>query len=940
MQDSFISLRGCRVHNLKNVNIDIPRNQLVAICGLSGSGKSSLALDTLYAEGQRCYIESFSAYTRQFLERLDKPDCDEIKGIPPAIAVTRATGSRSNRSTVGTATEIADHLRLVFSKVASLYCIECNQPVVSDSAESVAAAMAEQDAGLRSMICFNVWLPNRTEANEILLGLQQEGYVRLIVNETSFRLSDDDRLTLARQIPDTGCNCSIVVDRLTGSDDLKRWTESVETALSEGNGRAMILTECNTGHSIRERSVDGRIWDEKTISNELRCDHCDIDYPPPVPRLFNFNNPLGACPRCEGFGEIVDIDMNLVVPDPDLTLAEGAIAPWNTPSYRHELDELLALADDYDLPTDVPFKKLKKKHRQLIERGVPERHFGGLNGFFAWLDRKKYKMHIRIFASRYRSYRTCPECDGDRFKKETLAYRVGDYNISQWLNMEASHAKDKLDGLNFSDRDSSIALEPLQQIKQRIGYLQTVGLGYLQLNRTLRTLSGGETQRVALTSTLGSSLVNMLYVLDEPTAGLHPHDVNHLSKAIIQLQKRGNSVIVVEHDQTMLRLANHIIEVGPGAGNRGGEIIFEGSVEEILDSPVSETGQFLAGERGWAVRNRERRKPTGYISLKNASGNNLKNLSVDFPLGVLCLVTGISGSGKSSLIQDTLFGAIQQRKKNKSAITLPFKNITGLSQIQDCLLVDQSPISRSARSAPVTFIKAFDPIRKVFAETIDAKTLGFTASHFSFNSSKGQCQHCEGSGLLQIDMQFMADITMECPSCRGSRYREEILKARYRDRSIADVLAMSVVEAHRFFRGHEKAQDRLKKMIDVGLGYIKLGQPATTLSSGEAQRLKLAAFLATASKKRTLFILDEPTTGLHFSDIIRLIDCFDALINDGHSLLVVEHNALLMHAADYIIDLGPGAAENGGQLVAQGTPEQVATEEASLTGQILKKMHA
>lgn len=940
MQDRFISLRGCRVHNLKNVDIDIPRNQLVAICGLSGSGKSSLALDTLYAEGQRCYIESFSAYTRQFLERLDKPDCDEIKGIPPAIAVTRATGSRSNRSTVGTATEIADHLRLVFSKVASLYCIECNQPVVSDSAESVAAAMAEEDDGLRSMICFNVWLPNRTEANEILLGLQQEGYVRLIVNETSFRLSDDDRLTLARQIPESGCNCSIVVDRLTGSDDLKRWTESVETALSEGNGRAMILTECKAEHSVRERTVDGRKWDEKTISDELRCDQCDIDYQPPVPRLFNFNNPLGACPRCEGFGEIVDIDMNLVVPDPDLTLAEGAIAPWNTPSYRHELDELLALADDYDVPTDVPFKKLKKKHRQLIERGVPERHFGGLNGFFAWLDRKKYKMHIRIFASRYRSYRTCPECDGDRLKKETLAYRVGDHNISQWLNMKASHAKDKLDGLNLSDRDSSIASEPLQQIKQRIGYLQTVGLGYLQLNRTLRTLSGGETQRVALTSTLGSSLVNMLYVLDEPTAGLHPHDVNHLSKAIIQLQKRGNSVIIVEHDETMLRRADHIIEVGPGAGNRGGEIIFEGSVEEMLDSPISETGQFLAGERGWAVRSRERRNPTGYISLKNASGNNLKNISVDFPLGVLCLVTGISGSGKSSLIQDTLFGAIQQRKKSKTAVTLPFKNITGLSQIQDCLLVDQSPISRSARSAPVTFIKAFDPIRKVFAETVDAKTLGFTASHFSFNSSKGQCQHCEGSGLLQIDMQFMADITMECPTCRGSRYREEILKARYRDRSIAEVLEMSVVEAHRFFRGHEKAQDRLKKMIDVGLGYIKLGQPATTLSSGEAQRLKLAAFLATASKKRTLFILDEPTTGLHFSDIIRLIDCFDALIHEGHSLLVVEHNALLMHASDYIIDLGPGAAENGGQLVAQGTPEQVAAEDASLTGQILKEMHA
>ena len=940
MQDRFISLRGCRVHNLKNVDIDIPRNQLVAICGLSGSGKSSLALDTLYAEGQRCYIESFSAYTRQFLERLDKPDCDEIKGIPPAIAVTRATGSRSNRSTVGTATEIADHLRLLFSKVASLYCIGCDQPVVSDSAESVAEAMADQPDKLRSMVCFNIWLPNRTEASEILLGLQKEGYVRLIVNESSFRLSDDDRQTLAEQIPNSGCTCCIVVDRLAGSDDLKRWTESVETALQEGNGRAIILTESDNDSGNRNRIIDGRRWKEKTISSELRCDQCDLDYQPPVPRLFNFNNPLGACQTCEGFGEIVDVDMDLVVPNPDLSLAEGAIAPWNTPSYQHELDELLALAEDYDLPTDIPFKKLKKKHRQLIEEGVPERNFGGLNGFFAWLDRKKYKMHIRIFASRYRSYRTCPTCSGDRFKKETLAHRLGEHNISQWLSMEANQAKKNIEELTLSDREAAIAAEPLRQITQRISYLQTVGLGYLQLNRTLRTLSGGETQRVALTSTLGSSLVNMLYVLDEPTAGLHPHDVNQLSKAIIQLQKRGNSVIVVEHDETMLRLADHIVEVGPGAGNHGGEIVFEGSVDEMIHSETSETGQFLAGERGWAIRGRERRNPSGFISLKNASGNNLKNLTVEFPLGLLCLVTGISGSGKSSLIQDTLFGAIHQRKKKKAVDTLPFKSITGLSQIQDCLLVDQSPISRSARSAPVTFIKAFDPIRKVFADTIDAKTLGFTASHFSFNSSKGQCQHCEGSGLLQIDMQFMADITMQCPSCRGSRYREEILKARYRDRSIAEVLEMSVAEAHSFFRGCEKAQDRLKTMIDVGLGYIKLGQPATTLSSGEAQRLKLAAFLATASKKRTLFILDEPTTGLHFSDIIRLIDCFDALINDGHSLLVVEHNALLMQAADYIIDLGPGAAENGGQLVAQGTPEKVATHNGSLTGQILRKMHA
>ena len=944
VQDQVISLRGCRVHNLKNINIDIPSRTLVAICGLSGSGKSSLALDTLYAEGQRCYIESFSAYTRQFLERLDKPDCEEIKGIPPAIAVTRSTGSKSNRSTVATATEIADYLRLAFAKAASLHCIECGSPVTRDSPEEVGIEMTTSGAKARAMVAFPVWLPNRQEANEILLGLQREGYVRLILDEFSFRLSDDDRSKLAEQIQATGCSALVVVDRLSESNELKRWTESIETAMTEGNGRAVILTEVKddiqpaTGERII--TVDGKAWKQRTISRELRCDTCDIDYQSPVPRLFNFNNPLGACARCEGFGEIVVVDMSLVVPNPDLSLSEGAIAPWNTPSYRHELDELLELADDYDIPTDVPYKKLRKKHRRLIQKGVPERNFGGLDGFFAWLDRKKYKMHIRIFASRYRSYKKCPDCDGKRFKPETLAYRLGRLNISQWLNMRADEAKEEIQQLILSKREENIAAEPLHQISQRIGFLQQVGLGYLQLDRTLRTLSGGETQRVALTSTLGSSLVNMLYVLDEPTAGLHPHDVEQLCGAILQLRDRGNSVILVEHEETMIRLAEHVIEIGPGAGKQGGEVVFQGSPDEMIQDKTSHTGQFLAGERGWAVKERMPRKPKGFLSLKNANGNNLKDLTVEFPLGVLCLVTGISGSGKSSLIQDTLFGAIQKRKKQKIVETLPFSSIGGLSQIKDCLLVDQSPISRSARSAPVTFIKAFDPIRKVFANTTEAKSLGYEAGHFSFNSDRGHCTQCEGSGLLQIDMQFMADITMQCPTCQGSRYRDEILKVRYRDRSISDVLNMSVSEAYAFFRGCDKIQERLKKMIDVGLGYIKLGQPATTLSSGEAQRLKLAAFLATASKSKTLFILDEPTTGLHFADIIRLIDCFDALIADGHSLLVVEHNALLMQAADYIIDLGPGAAEDGGSVVAHGTPDQVANVQESLTGQVLSKLRS
>jgi excinuclease ABC subunit A len=655
--------------------------------------------------------------------------------------------------------------------------------------------------------------------------------------------------------------------------------------------------------------------------------------------LFNFNNPLGACPTCEGFGDLVDVDMDLVVPDKSLSLAAGAIAPWNTPSYEHEKLELLALAADYGIPVDVPFQKLTSKHLKLIQHGVPERNFGGLDGFFAWLDRKKYKMHIRVFASRFRSYRTCSDCGGKRFKPEALAYRIDGKSISDVLTMQAAEADAFFQALKLPQREAEIAAEPMRQIRERIGYLQDVGLGYLQLDRTLRTLSGGETQRVALTSALGSSLVNMLYVLDEPTAGLHPADVQRLSHAILGLRDRGNTVVVVEHDETMIRLADHVIEVGPAAGIAGGQIAFEGTTDELLADDESLTSQFLTGKRGWTLRDRQPRTPRGSIVLKGASGHNLKDIDVEFPLGVLCLVTGVSGSGKSSLVQDTLYGAIRQRKHQDASVKpLPFKSITGLSQIDECMLIDQSPISRSARSAPVTYVNAFDPIRQVFAETIDAKTRNYGAGHFSFNNDKGQCSQCEGAGVLEVDMQFLADVSMQCPACQGSRYRDEVLAIHYRDRSIADVLNMTVREAYSFFRGHDKVQERLKRTVDVGLEYIKLGQPATTLSSGEGQRLKLAAFLASASRRRTLFILDEPTTGLHFADIVRLVDCFNALLADGHSLIVVEHNSLLMQAADHLIDLGPGAAAAGGRVVATGTPSEVANVKQSVTGRILKAL--
>ncbi|MCM2374391.1 excinuclease ABC subunit UvrA [Aporhodopirellula aestuarii] len=955
-----IELRGCRVNNLQDIDVDIPRGKLVVVCGLSGSGKTSLALDTLYAEGQRCYIESFSAYTRQYLARLEKPDCDSITGIPPAIAVTRAAAVKNNRSTVATATEIAEHIRLLFAKAGDLSCYRCGRKVEIDSPQSVAAEMTDASMGVgRSVVGFEVELPDRTAAGEILLGLQQEGYLRLILKGETFQLSDEDRRPLARRIGSRGATAIVVVDRLTGQTEQTRWTESLETAMAEGNGRAVVIyeptaTETTTGDANADRaprlvSIDGREMVQRIVSDRRRCDECDLEFPDPVPRLFNFNHPLGACPTCEGFGDVLEVDMSRVVPDPSLSLREGAIAPWNTPSYSHELDELLALADDYGIRVDVPFSKLKKSELKKIHRGVPERNFGGLDGFFAWLDRKKYKMHIRVFASRYRSYSKCPTCHGKRLKPEALSYQIEGRNVADVLAMRcdqldaflsrlgdesdvtpASRLVDETEDWTLAmvaeshdRRQYAIASEPARQIRDRLRFMDAVGLGYLQLNRPLRTLSGGETQRIALTSALGSTLIGMLYVLDEPTAGLHPDDVTNLIRTIIELRDRGNTVVAVEHNAQLIAAADHVIEIGPEAGVGGGRITFVGTPEELKDDSESVTGEYLCNELEDLSGRRSAREPSGFVKLSGASGHNLKNVDVSFPLGTLCVVTGRSGSGKSSLIHDTLFGAVSTRLSHRrgetisadAAQTLPYKSLEGVERLEDCLLVDQSPISRSPRSCPVTFAKAFDEIRKAFAETVDAKIRNFKPGHFSFNSAAGQCTACEGAGVQTVDMQFLADVSMRCPECRGRRYREEVLQIRYRDRTIADVLEMTVGEAYRFFRTMPKVQSRLKRLIDVGLEYIHLGQPATTLSSGEAQRLKLAAFLAGSSRRRTLFLMDEPTTGLHFADVERLIGCFDALIADGHSLIVIEHHPMLVAAADWIVEVGPGAADEGGTIV-------------------------
>lgn len=939
LADRFIELRGVEVHNLKRIDLDIPRQRLVVVCGVSGSGKTSLALDTLYAEGQRRYIESFSAYTRQFLERLEKPAAERIDGIPPAIAVTRKNTTRSSRSTVGTATETADYLRLLYAKIGRVFCRRCAVEVRRQTPQSVAAILSRLPDGTRYMVAFRQAVAPG-DFSETAGRLREDGFVRAIIGEQTIDLSASECIAPANA--DSTFDLYVVVDRLvSGNVKEERLRDSLEIAFEQGTGQCVVFVQSSNLPDFKEHQsgedieVDGRAWSRTSYSSLLTCDACGTQYPTPEPRLYGFNSPLGACPQCEGFGNIMDIDMELVVPDPSKSIREGAIAPWNTPAYVHELEELLALAGDYGLPVDTPFSELQPRHLELIRNGVPERDFGGLKGFFNWLERRKYKMHLRVFLSRWRSYRICPTCHGTRLRDEALATQVGGRNIAELSQLEIDDLAQFFHTLELTDWEQAVGRVMLQQVRSRLRYLQDVGLGYLTLGRTLRTLSGGEAQRVALTSSLGSSLVNMLYVLDEPSVGLHPGDVDRLIGAVAGLRDRGNSVIVVEHEESMIRAADHIIEIGPGAGDRGGEVVLQGSFEDLQSADNSLTGDYLFGRRGVSLTSHRRQPEHGWIRLKGASGNNLKEITVEFPLGVLCLVTGVSGSGKSTLVHDTLYGAMCRRKRKDGPKPLAFDDIYGDGQIDDIVMVDQSPIARSPRSNPVTYIKAFDGIRAVFADTIDARTHNYTAGHFSFNVEGGRCTKCKGDGYIAIDMQFLADVYMRCGQCGGTRYRPEILDVTYRGRNIADVLEMTVREAFSFFRGRPKVQAKLKRLIDVGLDYLRLGQPANTLSSGEAQRLKLAGYLTSAKRNRTLFILDEPTTGLHFSDVIQLLDCFDALLSVGHSLIVVEHNLQLMKAADYIIDLGPGAAEAGGQVVSAGTPEKVAHEPQSVTGRFL-----
>lgn len=968
MARGSITLRGVAVHNLKQIDLDIPHRKLVVLCGLSGSGKTSLALDTLYAEGQRRYIDSFSAYTRQFLERLEKPAADLIEGIPPAIAVTHKNTARSARSTVGTTTETSDYLRLLFAKIGRVICLDCSTEVRRETPQSAAQLLASLSAGTRFLIAFPVprddltqpgdagSQPGGTAAEMLTAWLKEEGFQRVIVGDRLINVSQHELPELALDLTDPP-ETYVVVDRLTaGNTSDKRVRDSLETAFVKGQGRGVVFfqPQASSTHSSEQSqpvasrisgdapalsgvgyTIDGDVWLRRELHTEIVCGVCGREYLSPEPRLFSFNSPLGACPECEGFGNIMDVDLDLVVPDPNRTLREGAIAPWNTPAYTHELEELIAIARECDIPLDVPFRELSAEQKRIVVEGYPKRKFGGLKGFFKWLERRKYKMHLRVFLSRWRSYRPCPACQGARLRPEALAARIGGVNIAELSQLKIRDAIKLLKSWELSAWEREVGRAMLDQVRARLGFLDAVGLGYLTLDRTLRTLSGGETQRVALTSALGSSLVNMLYVLDEPSVGLHPRDVDRLVDALRSLRDRGNSVVVVEHEESVIRAADQIIEIGPGAGERGGRVVFQGTAEQMLASPDSLTGDFLAGRRGINLGSKRRQPNHGWIRLAGARGNNLKNVTVEFPLGLMCLVTGVSGSGKSTLVQDTLYPALCRRMRKDAPKPAPHDDVYGDGQLEDVILIDQSPIGRSPRSNPVTYIKAFDEIRAVFAETIEAKTHNYDATYFSFNVEGGRCTGCQGDGYIAIDMQFLADVYMRCSQCGGRRYKREILDVHYRGRSIADVLDMTVREAFTFFRGRPKVQARLKKLMDVGLDYLQLGQPANTLSGGEAQRLKLASYMTTTRRGRSLFILDEPTTGLHFQDVMQLLDSLDALLAVGHSLIIVEHNLQMMRAADYIIDLGPGAGDDGGQVVATGTPEMVASTKGSHTGRFL-----
>ncbi len=968
-------MRGARVHNLKNIDFEVPHNQLTVVTGVSGSGKSSLAFDTIYAEGQRRYVESLSAYARQFLERIEKPDADSIDGIAPAVAIRQKNTTRNPRSTVATATEIYDYLRLLFARIGRTYCANCGGEVRKDTVDEIADALLALDAGTRVQVVFPLQpaaaVAQEQKQNKVqrirkvqkkaaapgpgpteqllteqvkarLFELRKAGFNRLYQAGQVFEFSTPESLLDIRFDQPV----FMLVDRIAVSEDSRsRIVDAVETAYRE-SGEVIFDLPAHDNQPARQLR----------FAQRFECKRCNLRFEEPEPRLFSFNNPYGACPRCQGFGNTIDFDLDLVIPDKTKSLGAGAIDPWDKPKYRPVFAEMKRFAKQAGIPLDVPWADLEPDQQELILKG--EGQFLGVRGFFRYLERKKYKLHIRVFLSRYRGYASCSACHGSRLRLEARQVKIDGRNICEICAMTVEEAAKFFEGIRLSAQESGIADRLLQEIRERLRFLNDVGLEYLTLDRLASTLSGGEAQRIQLATSLGSRLVGTLYVLDEPSIGLHSRDTHRLIKILQDLRDLGNTILVVEHDPDIMRTADRILDLGPGAGENGGKLVAEGTYQEICANPASLTGRYLAEDLRIQVPAVRRQPGPQQIRIRGVRANNIKGIDLCIPLGMLVAITGVSGSGKSTLLHQVLYQALVEAKRQPTSGSAPgaarWESLDGDEFIDEVVLVDQSPIGRTPRSNPVTYIKAFDAIRELFASLPEAKKRGMTSGHFSFNIPGGRCETCQGDGTVTVEMQFLADVELICEECQGTRYKAQVLEVRYRGKNIHEVLNLTVKEALRFFAEVPKLTEKLRVLEEVGLGYLRLGQSATTLSGGEAQRMKLAAHLQPAAresgrpsaarpdetrrKQRLLYIFDEPTTGLHFDDVSKLLAAFRRLLDAGGSILVIEHNLEVIKTADWVIDLGPEGGARGGNIVGAGPPEAIAKLPGSYTGKYLARL--
>ncbi|PYT01585.1 MAG: excinuclease ABC subunit A [Acidobacteria bacterium] len=956
-QDEAIEVRGARVHNLKNISVSLPHNKLTVVTGVSGSGKSSLAFDTIYAEGQRRYVESLSAYARQFLERMDKPDVDEITGIAPAIAIRQKNSTRNPRSTVATQTEIYDYLRLLYARAGQTFCHVCGREVKKDSPESAAdEILSTLPEGTRFYVLFPIQengssrkdakpqkkTKKKTTASSDELSVS--AYLILLLQQGFSRLFRDGEMIELQKPEDYAFedfnDTFVLIDRLKSDKEIRqRLVDSLEICFREGHA-ATIVTSSGfqvSGSGAYDEELETRNQElVLRFSDKYICKYDGTVYEEPEPHLFSFNSPFGACPVCQGFGNTIGVDYDLVIPNPLLSIKEGAIEPFTRPQHAWAQKELLKYLASAKIPTTKAFADLEDYQQNAITYG--DEGWRGIKGFFKWLETKKYKLHVRVFLAKYRGYTRCPECDGARLRQEARDVKIGGKSLPEIVEMSISDAAAFFEDLKLSEEREKIAEKILLEIRRRLKFLVDVGLDYLTLSRVAATLSGGEAQRIQLATNLGSLLVGTLYVLDEPSIGLHPRDNARLIKILENLRDIGNTLLVVEHDEDTMRAADHILDIGLFAGELGGNVVFEGDFKALLKDKASLTARYLRGDNEIKIPQKRRPKGKKKITIEGAREHNLQNVTVDIPLEMLVCITGVSGSGKSTLVHDVLYAGIKKKRSEWNSHVGLFKEISGSELIDDVMLIDQSPIGRTPRSNPVTYIKAYDAIREVFAATQMSKLKGFNSSHFSFNVPGGRCETCQGSGVVTVEMQFLADVELTCEDCRGTRFRDEILGVKYKGRNIHEVLEMTVREALLFFKDVKKLVSRLKMLEDVGLGYLRLGQSATTLSGGEAQRVKLAAHLAQKTRSNTLFIFDEPTTGLHFDDINKLLAAFRALIDNGGSLVVIEHNLDVIKTADHVIDLGPEGGVGGGEIVAIGTPEAIAKNPKSHTGKYLKPL--